>query len=106
MKRTLIALTAAIFASAAALPALAQDTSRSVTTRESTRTESYQSDQSSPSTVHTEREYNSERTSEAAAPVQAPSQVHIEKKVTTTTEVPPPAETTTTTTTRRTTSSY
>jgi len=111
MKRTLTALTAAIFVSALALPALAQDSMSE--TRESTHTEDYRSAQPAPApnTVeHTERTYHSERSSEVAAPVQ-PEEVHVERKMTTrtTTEaVPPPPidQSTTTTTTHRTTTGY
>jgi hypothetical protein len=117
MKRTLTALTAVIFASALAIPALAQDSmsdtpSSSVSTsstRESTRSD-YRSEEPAPSSVErTERTYHSERTSEATAPVQP--EVHVERKVTTRTEteaVPPPPvnQTTTTTTTHRTTTGY
>ncbi len=112
MKRTLTALTAALFASAIAMPVLAQDSSYS-DTRESTHTQDYQAAQPAPApnTVErTERTYHSERTSEVAAPVQ-PDEVHVERKVTTRTEteaVPPPPvnQTTTTTTTHRTTTGY
>jgi hypothetical protein len=125
MKRTLIAITASIFASALALPAFAQmgdsnpPASSSVntsSTSESSRTD-YQSQQpaeqpasTSNSTERTEREYRSERTAQTM-PAQAEVQNRVVKKETTSTTTesapPPPVESsTTTTTTHRTETGY
>ena len=54
MKRTLTALTAALFASAIAMPVLAQDSSYS-DTRESTHTQDYQAAQPAPAPNTVER---------------------------------------------------
>jgi|SRR5580658_2390151 hypothetical protein len=121
MKRTLIAITAGIFASALALPAFAQmgdsnpPASSSVntsSTSESSRTD-YRSEQPAPTTnsvEHSEREYRSERTDQTM-PAQAEVQNRVVKKESTSTTTesapPPPVESsTTTTTTHRTESGY
>jgi hypothetical protein len=117
MKRTLTALTAAIFASALALPAFAQmgagdgsttTGSMSASTTESTQTENRAVAQPAPVTNSVEKhEYRSERTDEVAGSVAPPEAVHsrVENKVTTSTTnavVPPPVVEQSTTTTRHT----
>jgi len=113
MNRTLTAFTAAIFATAIAIPALAQvGTSGEASTTSSSSESSKQEYHSvapgpaSNSVESSKSEYKSERSDSVTAPAAPPEQVErqVENKVTThtTTSVVPPPVVNETTTTRRT----
>ena len=108
MKPVLTAITAAIFASALALPAFAQvgtdaDSAASSTTTTSSSSDSTRSDGGN-SVQHSERAYSSDRSDKIGGSMAPAEKVerHVEKKESTTTsgEVPAPMTEHSTTTTR------
>ncbi len=108
MKPVLTAITAAIFASALALPAFAQVGSTNADSASSTTTTSTSSDSTrndgANAVNHSERSYSSDRTDKIGGSMAPAEKVerHVEKKesMTTSGEVPAPMTERSTTTTR------